>query len=403
MMDVVVVAVGREVLSGKTVNTNLRDIAVMISKIGLEITKSFVIDDNIEEYHKVLDTIDEELVIFTGGLGPTVDDLSREAVYSYYGLETYINEDVLTDIKRYFDRRNQRMTSANHKQALFPIGGMILKNDLGTAPGVCMNIDDQHIVLLPGPPREMRPMLEELMVYLKEKIGINIYSEGFKLVGTGESAMEEKLEGFYEQHPNVRIAPYASLGEIKYIFTSSDELEMRKAKDEFYTKFKEYIYGNLENTLEEIVVSLLKKNHQILATVESCTGGLLASSITSVSGASDVFKEGLVTYSNEAKMKYVNVSKQTLETKGAVSAECVSEMAKHLYEQTDATVTLSISGIAGPSGGTKEKPVGLVYFGLCDNGEVKVVKEVFNGNRSMIQSRAKIYALNMLRKVLIDA
>lgn len=401
MMETVVVTVGREVLSGKTVNTNLRDIAMMLSEIGLEIKKSFVIDDEIEEYHKILDIIDEELIIFTGGLGPTVDDLTREAVYQYYNLETYIDEEALKDIKGYFDRRAHRMTSANHKQALFPVGSRILKNDLGTAPGVCIDVDDQHIVLLPGPPREMRPMLEEVIQYLKENVGFNLYSEGFKLVGTGESAMEEMLEGFYEQHPNVRIAPYASLGEIKYIFTSSSKEDLRKAKNAFRNQFDEYVYGSIDDTLEDVVVSLLKNKEAVLATAESCTGGLLASSITSVSGASDVFKEGVITYSNTSKMKYLNVRQDTLENEGAVSAQCVKEMAKNLYEQTDASYTVSISGIAGPTGGTKEKPVGLVYFGLCQNGEVFVEKQVFNGNRTMIQTRAKIYALNMLRKALI--
>jgi len=398
-METVVVTVGKEVLSGKTVNTNLRDIAVMLSAIGVEVKKSFVIDDDIEEYYKILDIVDEELVIFTGGLGPTVDDLTREAVYQYYQLETYIDEQVLADIKDYFDRRNQRMTSANHKQALFPVGGRILYNKLGTAPGVCIDVDEQHIVLLP---REMRPMLDEVINYLKDKAGLDVLSGGYKLVGTGESAMEEKLVGFYEQHPNVRIAPYASLGEIKYIFTSRNEVDLINAKNAFYNRFKEYVYGGLEETLEEVVVGLLRDKKAVLSTAESCTGGLLASLIVSVPGASDVFKEGLITYSNEAKMKYLNVDEKTLEIEGAVSEACVKEMAKNLYDQTDASYALAISGIAGPTGGTKEKPVGFVYFALCHHGNMVVEHQVFNGDRVMIQSRATIYALNMLRKVLIN-
>jgi nicotinamide-nucleotide amidase len=294
------------------------------------------------------------------------------------------------------------MTSANHKQAVFPINSRILENHLGTAPGVCIEVNEQHIVLLPGPPREMSPMLEEVIKYLKEKVGLNIFSEGFKLVGTGESAMEEKLEGFYEQYPKVNIAPYASLGEIKYIFTSADKNELNKAKNAFYDKFSEYIYGSIDETLEEIIVNLLKEKSSTVATAESCTGGLLASSITSVAGASYVFHEGLITYSNEAKMKYLDVQKETLETFGAVSSECVYQMAKNLQVKTNASYALSVSGIAGPSGGTKEKPVGLVYFGLSYQGNVIVEHQVFNGNRMMIQKRAQIYALNMLRKVLIN-
>jgi nicotinamide-nucleotide amidase len=402
-MDTVVVTVGKEVLTGKTVNTNLRDIAMMLSTIGLEIKKSFVIDDDIEEYYKILDIIDEELVIFTGGLGPTVDDLTREAVYQYYALETYIDEEVLSKIKAYFDRREQRMTNANHKQAIFPVNSRILDNHLGTAPGVCIEVNEQHIVLLPGPPREMRPMLAEVMKYLKDRVGLNIFSEGFKLVGTGESAMEEKLTGFYEQYPTVNIAPYASLGEIKYIFTSTDKKELARAKTAFYQQFSEYVYGSIDDTLEETVVNLLRDKHKVIATAESCTGGLLASSITSVAGASNVFYEGLITYSNEAKMKYLDVTKATLDIEGAVSEACVKEMAINLQAKTNADYTLSISGIAGPDGGTEEKPVGLVYFGLYHHGKIIVEKQIFNGNRTMVQTRAKIYALNMLRKVLINA
>jgi len=401
-MDTVVVTVGREVLSGKTVNTNLRDIAMMLSEIGLEVSKSFVIDDSIEEYHKILDVIDEELVIFTGGLGPTVDDLTREAVYSYYGLETYIDEEVLSVIKEYFDRRKQPMTSANRKQAMFPVGGRILQNDLGTAPGVCFDVDDQHIVLLPGPPREMKPMLKEVIQYLKQEVGVKLFSEGFKLVGTGESAMEERLLGFYEQHPMVRIAPYASLGEIKYIFTSSDQEALKKAKDHFYQKFSEYVYGSTEETLESVLVSLLKKKGKVVATAESCTGGLLASRITSVSGSSNVFKEGIVTYSNEAKMKYLEVNKETLDTFGAVSEECVKEMSEQLLRRSNADYAIAISGIAGPTGGSEEKPVGLVYFSLTTRQKTILDKQVFNGNRTMVQRRAAIYAMNMLRKEIIN-
>ena len=402
-MDTVVITVGREVLSGKTVNTNLRDIAMMLSEIGLEISKSFVIDDSIEEYYKILDMVDEELVIFTGGLGPTVDDLTREAVYQYYNLQTYIDEAVLDEIKGYFDRREQVMTSANHKQAMFPIGSRILENKLGTAPGVCIDVDEQHIVLLPGPPREMRPMLKEVISYLKEQVGIQLFSEGFKLVGTGESAMEEKLQGFYEQHPNVRIAPYASLGEIKYIFTSKSKADLKRAKDQFFHAFRDYVYGSLEDTLEEVVVALLKDRKKLVSTVESCTGGRIASAITGVPGSSNVFHEGLVTYSNQAKIDYLGVREETLENYGAVSAECVEEMALGLYRKTKADYVISVSGIAGPSGGTKEKPLGLVYFGFCVDGSVKTVKQVFNGNRSMVQKRATIFALNMLRKEILDA
>lgn len=400
-MKTAIITVGKEVLTGKTTNTNLKTIASRLHQIGIDVNRSFVIDDKLEEYYKILDFIDEDLIIFTGGLGPTIDDISRETVLGYFEVESYIDQEILNGIKSYFDQIGLKMKDTNNKQALFPKNGINLENKLGTAPGVIFEVNEKTIVLFPGPPHEMLPMLEKLIEYLEKKNDIRMFSRGFKLVGIGESSMEKALTGFYELHPNVNIAPYANIGEIKYIFTSNNEDDLDSAMNEFYTKFSKYIYGDLHDTLEGIVVKLLTKKNMIISVVESCTGGMLASIITNVSGASKVFNESFVTYSNEAKMRYLDVSLDTIKKHGTVSLECAFEMADNLYKKTDANVTISITGIAGPTGDTPDKPVGLMYFGITYNGDTKSYKKIFNGNREMIRKRATIYALNLVRKELI--
>jgi nicotinamide-nucleotide amidase len=401
-MKTTVVAVGKEVLTGKTVNTNLKHIASKLKSIGIDVNRSFVIDDQAEEYKKILDFIDEDLILFTGGLGPTIDDITRETVLEYFEVETELDQTVLEDIKAYFSRMNRPMKDINNKQALMPKDGILIPNPLGTAPGLFFKAKGKTIVLLPGPPVEMIPMLDFVTNLLQKDLDITLYSKGFRLVGTGESYMESKMTSFYGQHKEVNIAPYASVGEIKYIFTSSNPLALEQAMDAFYKMFQPFIYGNLEDTLPSVVVSLLQENKAKISFAESCTGGLLANRITSVSGSSSVLDVSFVTYANQAKMDYLGVSEDTLLRQGAVSPECAKEMANGLFERTNADLCLSVTGIAGPTGGTKEKPVGLVYFGLYYKGETIIKKRVFNGNREMVRTRAMIYGLNLVRRVLKD-
>jgi nicotinamide-nucleotide amidase len=314
-----------------------------------------------------------------------------------------MDQEVLDKIKSMFDRVDVEMKDSNNKQALFPKDSIKLGNALGTAPGVYFKVGKQRIILLPGPPHELLPLLDEMIEIIKDELDINLISRGFKLVGTGESSMENNLKGFYGVHPKVNVAPYANVGEIKYIFTSNDTDALDRAMNDFYKKFNEFIYGGLEDTMESVVVELLQEQNKIISVAESCTGGMISSRIVNVPGSSKVFKEGLVTYANEAKMKHLDVSVDTLTNFGAVSAECAAEMCDNLFANTDADITLSITGIAGPSGGSETKPVGLVYFGINHRGKTKIYKALFNGNREMIRIRSTIYALNMVRKELLLA
>lgn len=400
-MRTAVVTVGKELLTGRSTNTNLRTIAMKLKSIGIDVNISYVIDDLKKEFKKVLDFMDEDFIIFTGGMGPTVDDITRETVIDYFGVETYQDQETLEKIKAMFDKAEVEMKSSNNKQAYFPVDSVKLGNDLGTAPGVYFKVNDKRIILLPGPPHEMIPVLDEAIEILKHELDINLISRGFKLVGTGESSMENNLKGFYGVHPKVNIAPYANVGEIKYIFTSSDTDALDRAMVDFYKKFNQFIFGGLEDTLEGVVIDLLKDHNKVLAVAESCTGGLLASKLINISGASEVFKEGLVTYANEAKMKYLDVKEETLKKYGAVSPEVAKAMCDNLYEKSGADITISITGIAGPNGGTEEKPVGLVYFGINFMGKTTIYRKVFNGNRELVRIRSAVFALNMLREMLI--
>ncbi len=401
-MKVAVIAVGKEVLTGKTVNTNLKHIASNLQTIGIDVTRSFVIDDIKDEYNKILDFVDEDIIIFTGGLGPTIDDITRESVYQYFNQDTYIDEKVIKYIKTFFDKMNLKMKDTNNKQALRPKDSVLLHNSQGTAPGIYFEAHQKQVILLPGPPNELLPMLKQVLSILKETLDIKLYSEGFKLVGTGESYMEDKLKGFYQKHPNVNIAPYAGLGEIKYIFTSESIKDLRSCEEEFFNQFNQFIYGDLEDTLEGVVVKLLKDQNKKISFAESCTGGMLASSIVNVSGSSEVFDQSFVTYSNASKMKYLNVDPKVLQEFGAVSNECAYSMVEGLQKETNADICVSITGIAGPTGGTEEKPVGLVYFGVYHNETIKTHRFVFNGDRFKVRSRSVTYALNLIRRELLN-
>ncbi|MFK5883015.1 MAG: competence/damage-inducible protein A [Candidatus Izemoplasma sp.] len=401
-MKSAIITVGKEVLTGKTINTNLATIASALTEIGIEISRSFVIDDIFNEYVKVLDILDEDLIIFTGGLGPTIDDITKESILKYFNINSVIDEETLERNQAYFSRMNRKMEDTNLKQAYFPEDSIILKNDLGTAPGLIFKVDKKTIILFPGPPHELKPMLDKTIEYLIKQNNIKMFSKGFKLTGIGESDMEVLLKDFYHLHKSVVIAPYASVGEIKYVFTSKNEFAITKCMIDFKEKFKQYIYGNLNQTLEEVVVNLLKKQNKIISAAESCTGGMFASKITNVSGSSEVFNESYITYSNEAKNRILNIDKELLNDHGAVSEKVAFKMAENLQQITNADITVSITGIAGPTGGTKEKPVGLVYFGITHKGITKVYKKISNGNRLMVRTRSTMFALNLIRKELLN-
>lgn len=413
-MKAELISTGSELLLGQILNTNAQYLAEKLAGLGVDLLFQSTVGDNesiIREAIKIA-LKRADLIIITGGLGPTTDDLTREAVANAMNLELYAEEKALDSIKEFFRLRGRQMSESNKKQALLPIGAKLIPNYKGTAPGFMIDKNEKIIVAMPGPPMEMKYMYNESVEpFLKERIGSGlgvIVSRMLKVVGIGESAVEEHIIDLVEQHKNPTIAFLALDGEVTVKITAKAG-NYTKAKKliadpekEIRKRIGRYIYGADEDTLEKVVVDLLIGKGLTVATAESCTGGLIAKRLTDVPGASKIFMNGIVSYSNEAKMKLLGVAKQTLDNFGAVSEETAIEMAKGARQINDTDLAISITGIAGPGGGSPEKPVGLVYIGFADRVNITAYKFLFSGDREAIRRQTANAALNIVRRYLLQ-
>ena len=412
-----IVTVGTEILLGNIVNTNSAYLAVECANLGLTVYYQSVVGDNEERMKAVIRTaLDRsDVVILTGGLGPTEDDLTKEVTAEVMGMplveDAHSKERIERYMKEYKKNNSQRrITSNNYKQALIPEGALVLDNHNGTAPGLILEKDGKIAILLPGPPVELKPMFtEEVYPYLRKKQPEIIYSQVVKICGIGESQVAEDIQDMIQAQTNPTIAPYAKVGEVHLRITAkaSDEKEGKKLIKPVVRELKRRFGRNIfateaEKTLEEAVVDMLRDQQLTLALAESCTGGEIAARIVNVPGASQVFTHGFVTYSNRAKRKCLGVKKATLKLEGAVSAKCAKEMAKGGCNAAEADICLSITGLAGPDGGTKETPVGTVFMGCCYNGKVVTREFHFTGNRTMIRQQATAHALAFLRECMME-
>lgn len=410
------ISVGTEILLGNIVNTNAAYLSEKMALLGYSVYFQTSVGDNEERLTMALEAAlsRSDVIILTGGLGPTEDDLTKETAAKVLGLSCYEDQSVKEAITNYFNKRKlAKITDNNWKQAMVPEGAKILYNANGTAPGLILKSADgtKHVILLPGPPGELKPLFEEQVEPYLQEIGSGIiYSQTIKLYGVGESAVEDSLKDLIDSQTNPTIAPYAKTGEV-HLRVSAKAFNKKEAKklvqpvcDEIMKRFEHHVYSTDEHeTLEESIVKLLKKHNLTVSTAESCTGGLLAGRLVGVSGVSDVFNQGFITYSNKSKRKLLDVSKKTLKEYGAVSKQTAKEMAAGAAILSGADVAVSITGLAGPNGGTKEKPVGLVYMS-CYIKEKNHVKEyVFSGNRQKIRENSVAYALSLLRHSIIDA
>lgn len=413
-MVVELISVGTELLLGNIVNTNAAYLSEKCAELGMSLYYEVTVGDNEE---RLLDTVTtainrSDVIILTGGLGPTQDDLTKETVAKALNLP--IVEDIHTRerIENHFKRSNYKViTENNWKQARIIEGCKVVDNQNGTAPGLIVETQEgKRVILLPGPPNEMIPMFENVIYEYLNQINPNvIYSKMVKICGIGESMVETEITDLIEAQSNPTIAPYAKSGEVHLRVTASAPTVEEAKKlvkpivKELKDRFKQNVYTTDEaEALEDTVVKLLKKYDLSLATAESCTGGLFTGRIVNVAGASDVLKEGFITYSNKSKKKNLDVSKNTLKKHGAVSEQCAKEMAKGAAINTGSDVAVAITGIAGPDGGTDEKPVGLVYIACFANEKVTVKEFNFKGNRQKIREGAVIYALDLLRRCILN-
>ena len=414
-MRVELICIGTELLTGK-VNTNIAYIGARLNSIGLELSNEITVSDDKKEMEKVfIESFGRaDVVIMTGGLGPTFDDLTREIASKVLRRKLIFDKDIMAQIARHFIDRNMEMPKNNESQAYIISGARVITNKTGTAPGQIIEVKSlkfkvKNIVLLPGPPAEINPMFENTVLpYLKSKYEQKIVkSKILHVYGLPESKVDELIKPIVKSENNVffTILAHLSVIDIKITVSGTDEMlvdeTLNKIKTEIYEILKENIFGEDNETLENIIGNLLIKRRKTLAVTESCTGGLLSHRITNIPGSSVYFRAGIVAYSNSEKISILNVDPETIEKYGAVSGETVLEMARGLQVISKADYVLAVSGIAGPGGGTAEKPVGLVYFGLATPTERLVEKMKFTGSRIEIKGKSVNYALDMLRRQLI--
>lgn len=409
-MKAEIITVGTEILLGDIVNTNSQFLAKELASIGVEVYYQETVGDN---ETRLLNLLEEafkrsDIVITTGGLGPTNDDITKEIAAKYFNQELVFYSDIWENIKSYFEKLGLKPTENNKKQAYFPKDCIILDNPNGTAPGVILKKENKMIILLPGPPKEMIPMFNNsVKSYLQSLTDYKLVSKTLRFIGIGESELEEKLIDIINSQSNPTIAPYAKENEVTLRITAKSKDDekandlIKSIEEKIKDRVGKYIYGYDDTTLEETVAKLLVKNNMTIAVSESCTGGMVSSKLIDYPGISQSFIEGCVTYSNEAKMNRLGVKKETLDKYGAVSSETAIEMAVGIAKNLNTNIGLSTTGVAGPGGGTDEKPVGLVYIGIYINGDVKVKKCNFSGSRDKIRSRATNEALNLLRLELL--
>ncbi len=409
-MKAAILTVGTEILFGQIVNTNATFISKRLNDMGIDVMYHYTVGDNAKRLESLLHEIMQEcqLIITTGGLGPTQDDLTKDIVAKVAGDKLVIHKPSLDKITEFFKATGREMTENNIKQAYMPSKAKVLTNDYGSAPGFVAKVDNNIIMCMPGPPREMEPMFVNYgEKYLRELSEDAIYYQFIRTIGIGESMLETKLLDLIDGQTDPTIATYVKEGEAYLRITSKRKTidEAREAVDNMIEKIQarigEYIYcvGNMN--LSEVVVDLLKAKGLKLASAESCTGGLFADAIISIPGTSDIFDRALVTYSNKAKMEELGVKAETLEKYGAVSEETAREMVNGLAKVSGADICVSVTGIAGPDGGTLDKPVGLVYTALRFNDKVVVKENKFrNAGRNSIRKRSVLTMLDMIYKAI---
>lgn len=408
------ISTGTEILLGQILNSNARYLGQRLAGLGIDVYFQTTVGDNAQRLGEAVKIALEraDLIIVTGGLGPTMDDLTKEAISEFFGLKLLMDEGSLSHIEAFFRDRGKIMPEINKKQALIPEGGILIPNRIGTAPGVIIEQGAKIVIILPGPPVEMQPMFEESIVpFLENKSGgmrTVIVSRVLRILGLGESTVEERISDLVLEQSNPTIAFLAPKGEVLIRITAKAECEAAAKKlivqpeTEIRGRLGNFIYGVDDDTLEKVVVGLLKEEHQTVCAAESCTGGLIAKRLTDIPGASDNFMYSIVTYDNQAKIDLLGVSPETLQKHGAVSEETALEMVRGVREASGTDIAVSVTGIAGPGGGTPEKPVGLVYIGFADHDTTVAQRCLFAGDRETIRWQTANTALNMLRIYLLQ-
>ncbi len=409
-MKSAILSVGTEILFGQITNTNTVYLSQELNQLGIDVMYHHTVGDNPKRVKEAITLLHKEcdLVITTGGLGPTQDDLTKEMVCEIMGDTLVKNDEALERITANFKRMGREMTENNVKQAFMPSEATVFQNDVGTAPGFALERNGKIAICMPGPPREMKWMYENCAkAYLQNKTSCVIFSKSLRIFGIGESSMETEIEDLITNQTDPTIAPYAKEGEVQLRVTSKRDTlaEAEKSVDEMIEKINErigeYIYSYDNEDLYAVVGKKLIEKKISISSAESCTAGMFASTLTNTSGISAVFDRAIVTYSNEAKRDELGVKKETLDQFGAVSPETALEMVEGLKTKTGSQLCIAVTGVAGPEGGTEQKPVGLVYVAVIF-GDQKICKEfrMRAVNRNWNRNYTTLLMLDLVNKLI---
>lgn len=391
---------------GDILNTDAQFLSIELARLGISVIHQSTVGDNRERLLAQLKEAADrsDIIILSGGLGPTPDDLTKEVCCEFFGKKMFLHEPTVEKIKTYFSTKGMKMAQNNLKQAMLPKDCVIFPNDNGTAPGMAIEKDGVHILILPGPPRELKPMFRNCAVpYLMQFSDRIIVSHNIRTFGIGESLMAERVNDLFDAE-NPTVAPYAKDGEallrVTAMARTKEEAEnlCKPVINEIKNRLDGFVYGVDYTCIEEAVIEKLKEKHMKVATAESCTGGLIAKRITDVPGASDVFDCGIISYANEIKHRVLGVSEDDLNKYGAVSEPVARQMARGALKVSGADIAVSVTGIAGPDSDSTNKPVGLVYIGLADRDNVWV-RELRTSRKDRSYNRyvSASNALNMIR------
>lgn len=412
-MKAEIIAIGSELLTPDRLDTNSLFLTEQLNRLGIEVVRKLVVGD---QRSQIRDAFREalgraELVISIGGLGPTEDDLTRETLAELLGRRLILNEAILLGIQGRFRRFGRQMPEINKRQAMVPEGAIVLENAQGTAPGLWLETDGHIVILLPGPPQELKPMFtQEVEARLaKHTTGVRLYKRELRVAGMAESDVEQRIAPIYTRYTDAQTTILASPGEVQIHLRawSADATAAEKLLSEMVERIamalSENIFTTKGESLEEVVARDLNLNGATIAVAESCTGGLLAERLTSIPGSSSYFLGGVVCYSNELKRAWVDVPADLLESKGAVSVEVARALAEGIRRRSGSTLGLAVTGIAGPGGGSPDKPVGTVHIALAEGAGGKERSLCFPGDRDRIRWQAAQGALDLVRRYFLYA
>jgi nicotinamide-nucleotide amidase len=413
-MNAEIIAIGSELLTPDRLDTNSLFLTGALNALGIGVIRKAVVGDDLSQLRDAFRSAMEHanLVVACGGLGPTEDDLTREAVCDLLGRKLLRDEGILRGLQERFRRMGRAMAEINARQAMVPEGATILPNPKGTAPGLWLEAKDRIIILLPGPPRELRAMFEQEVHPRLEKYSpdVRLFTRHLRIVGMPESEVEQRVASTYREYPEVQITILAVSGEIHLhprVWSKNADQANRMLDDmidRLTLALGENLYSTKGESLEEVVSGQLQLHRATIAVAESCTGGLLSTRLTNIPGSSSYFRGGVVSYSNDLKTSWVDVPQNLLETKGAVSPEVAIAMAEGIRRSASSNLGIGITGIAGPGGGTLEKPVGLVHIGIADGqGAKERAFRFIPGDRDRIRLQASNAALDMVRQYFLYA